>query len=70
MTARIALAISAIALIAGCATPDRGQCLASHEELRPGPPIVMPSGLVVPSGNYSKVQVCDQWEFPNGRPGA
>ena len=67
---RFGVCVVGLILIAACATPDRGQCLASHEELQPGPPMVMPTGMVVPSGQYKKVQVCDQWEFPDGRPGS
>ena len=32
--------------------------------------MVMPTGMVVPSGHYKQVQVCDQREDPDGRPGS
>jgi hypothetical protein len=65
---RTILTFCIVLFIAACATPDRGRCLASHQEDRPTAPIVMPSGLVVPSGTYKTVDVCDQWEYPNGKP--
>lgn len=67
--ARLLLVFSATLFVAACATSDRGRCLASHQETRPGAPVII-GGLVVPSGNYIAVEVCDQWEYPDGKPTA
>lgn len=53
---------------------DRGQCLASHTETVEGyyyTTYIQSGSVSVPIMNYSPpydVEVCDRWEFPEGRP--
>jgi hypothetical protein len=52
---------------------DRGQCLASHHEM-----VMVPQYTTVCTGKSCTMTlayflpvnelICDQWEFPNGRP--
>lgn len=65
-------AIVIVFALAGCV--DRGECLMSHSEQQwyQPPPIYIQSGSamipVMQPGYYIDVQVCDQWQYPNGRP--
>lgn len=65
-----------VLLVTGCG-PDRGRCLASHNEVIHVPEhcymtpltfgeITIYTWTCDPAYNYTKT-VCDRWEFPNGR---
>lgn len=76
------LLLAPLLILAGC--KDYGQCLASHDEHRDSyvsyeyapSGISMSGGIAMGgSGDFNLVMhpaedwtVCDQWEFPNGRP--
>jgi len=48
------------------ATIDRGRCLRSHVATSPMWVQVIPNGTIIhPAYDYA---VCDEWEFPNGKP--
>lgn len=68
------LAIVLLAVVASCAQIDRGRCLRSHT--RPGFFLLMPitncnrgscTTTFIPIWQ-PPAEVCDQWEFPEGRP--
>ena len=66
------VAMVVAALLSSCAQPDRGRCLASHLEKHYHPTDVFLGGIAGYTHEYfpSDDPVCDQWEYPDGRPAA
>ena len=62
--------LATAALLASCAQPDRGRCLASHLEKHYHPTDVYIGGSAGYTHEYipSDDPVCDRWEYPDGRP--
>lgn len=74
---KLILALALIPAAAGCV--DRGACLASHTEHTDGYSTVVTTPVFGPNGTVSYAMipqyipesdndVCDRWEFPDGRP--
>ena len=68
--ARSITGLIALASLAACAHPDRGQCLESHLERHYHPTDVYIGDFAGYTHETfpSDDPVCDRWEFPNGRP--
>lgn len=68
-TLRKRVTVVVVLAVLGCACqPDRGRCLKSRERDASYTEFIPVGSVQVPIYHKATQTVCDQWEFPNGKP--